>query len=520
MGASMYCIAAIVSVGALFNFNPRIFNNLVRATNVDYQIVFDSTSGNSVTLAAGGGTYVATVTGGTSVSGQFTKLNDGGYITFDFNAASKTAGVSNFQSIKSVTINGDYSKLTVYGSTYQNKFDTPGEYFIGSNSSGVYTFTYSQNYLKVLNNSGSEANVASIKISYACGPDNNDDVSSLGSISNFALDSSSGNVTFNAVTDALGYRVRVFKNGSLYRTLNYPSNSISFANIASAGELDETNTWQLKISAKHNDVYGSEYTVGATSKYLIPNATDKSYMDYTIYTFISAVEGTTSSTLVINHGTANTYVWGAVTVDHGDHWVEVKTTGFDKWYRAEWNTDDWWTGMGTWEPFNATTDAIGNITVTTGNYATSDVPDYGPYTIGTTIYVAVKAGSSAYRIDPTTDKSYGSSYSHYAIKLLAETESITLKFHYGSVNTNITGAITADNTDRWVNVKTGSFNKWFRTGDPDWWAKMGTWVEYSGTTDSNGDITIQLNDYGYDPGIWDTGPLTVGTTVYLALKTA
>ena len=38
------------------------------------------------------------------------------------------------------------------------------------------------------------------------------------------------------------------------------------------------------------------------------------------------------------------------------------------------------------------------------------------------------------------------------------------------------------------------------------------------TTDANGDITIQANDYAYDPGMWDSGPLTVGTTIYVALK--
>ena len=517
MGASICSLAAIVSTGVLVSISPCIFDNFVRAANVEYQILFNSTSGNSVTLAAGGGTYVATVNNGASASGQFTRLNDGGYITFDFNASSKSAGVSNFQSIKSVTITGDHSKLTVYGSTYQNNFDTAGEYFIGSNSNGVYTFTFSQNYLKILNKSGSAANVTSIRISYECGPYNNDNVSSLGSISNFDLDSS-GNVTFDAVTNALGYRVRVFKNGTLHKTLNYSSNSISFANVVSAGGLDEANTWQLKISAKHNDVYGSEYTVGATSKYLIPNTTDKSYLDYTIHTYVVAVSGVTSSTIKVNHGTPSTFVWGAITVDHGEKWVEVLGNGLDKWYRKEGSSVDWWTKMGVWEKFKVNSDASGQITFTTSYYSGTDVLDGGPYSIGTTIYVATKSGSNQYRIDPEFNKTYGENYTHYAVTLLQETESITFKIHFGTPNTNVSGALTADNTDRWVNLKSGSFDIWFRTGEPAWWSKMGVYKEYSGTTDANGDITIQANDYDYDPGMWDSGPLTVGTTIYVALK--
>lgn len=226
--------------------------NMSRAS-YDYSITFNEASGNSVLLAQKGGTYVATVTGGSTKAGNFTSLAAEGKITFDFDSTSKAAGVSNFQSMGQVVVTGDHDKLTVYGSNYDNDFEK-GERFVATdNGSGVFSFDYSMNYLMIVN--GNEAaDIEAITIYYECGTQSNpDNVTSLSAPTGLAYNTSTNVLSYNAVSDALGYEVTI-KDAldAVVETMVIEEHSVNLDGILEAG------AYTAEVRAKHNDVYSTK----------------------------------------------------------------------------------------------------------------------------------------------------------------------------------------------------------------------------------------------------------------------
>ena len=249
---------------------------------------------------------------------------------------------------------------------------------------------------------------------------------------------------------------------------------------------------------------------------------DKTYNDYDVYA-AKVLRQNNGFVFEIETEQENKGFIGAITVDHGEKWVEVKTTDFDKWYRKEGTSENWWTKMGNWETFSGTTDNEGKITLTTGIYATSDVPDYGPMSIGTIIYVAIKISESPeptsdYSISSPADKTY-EDYKVYAVTILRENSGFTAEIDFGIADQAFVGAITVDHGDRWVEVLANNFDIWYRKegSSEDWWTKMGVWKEFSGYTDSNGKVSITTGIYATSD-VPDYGPMTVGTVIYVALK--
>ena len=142
-------------------------------------------------------------------------------------------------------------------------------------------------------------------------------------------------------------------------------------------------------------------------------------------------------------------------------------------------------------------------------------------TVGTTIYVAYLATDALYTFT-TSEKTY-EDYDVSAVEVLHATSGFTYVVDTGVPNASVSGAITVDYGDHWVQVTTSNgFNKWYRktweTGK--WWTKMGTWETFSGTTDSEGKLTITTKWYAPEQGMPDSGNITVGTTIYVAYKTA
>lgn len=272
---------------------------------------------------------------------------------------------------------------------------------------------------------------------------------------------------------------------------------------------------------KDGVVWLSSIYMGKIEEDYFVSKSDRQFGDYSETYAIEILRPNNGFTLNLNCGLPNAPVYGAVTVENGSRWVEVKANGLDKWYRKTKGSDDWWVKMGDWCAFSDTTDENGEITITTGIYAQEDaIPDSGPMSAGTIIYVAYKdSPTSDYAVSRSTTKTY-EDYTVYQIDILKENEGFTTQINFGSANKEVVGAVTVENGTRWVEVKANGLDKWYRKNkrSSDWWELMGDWCTFSDTTDENGNISITTGIYAKEDAISDSGPMSVGTKIYIALK--
>ena len=248
-----FVTAGIIGISSLLALT--LFANkglFLLKTNADfnYLITFDANSGNTVSLVKGGGSLVATVNSGSAAANQFTALAEDGYITFDFDDASKTAGVAKFASLEEVRVVSS-GAVKVLGSNYQNAWGVVGEYFVGEdNGNGVFTFPYSMNYVSVVNDSGATNNITSISLRYECSAAvNPDEVSALSAPTGLMFTENTGVLAWNAVTDALAYVVSVDS-----KNFTVTSPSIDLTDKVEAG------AYTVEVFAKHNAVMSTAAT--------------------------------------------------------------------------------------------------------------------------------------------------------------------------------------------------------------------------------------------------------------------
>lgn len=225
----------------------------------NYSISFTKDTGASVQLQDKGGTYVASVDGGTLGGDYFCTLPHAAALSFDFDAASKAAGVEKFLSIIGVRVVADRSGYGVYGSTYQNAFDNAGEYFDGEEAEDVYTFPYSVNYIGIQNWQSMDVHITSVTIYYECGiaskPDN---VTALAAPANIEYDATTEQLSWDVDPDAMLYILNI--GGVENNTPILPGSSARISTAIRASNIPFT----VELKAKHNNIVSptAEYDVG------------------------------------------------------------------------------------------------------------------------------------------------------------------------------------------------------------------------------------------------------------------
>lgn len=177
-----------------------------------------------------------------------------------------------------------------------------------------------------------------------------------------------------------------------------------------------------------------------------------------------------------------------------------------QWITNEENTGGWANVYETWYKGVAKLDAEGKLSVQIKDYEARKFP------VGAKIYVATEL--ICWKSGETTEKVFDAAYKTYAIEVLKETGSFIGSVKFDKANTAVNGAITVDGGTTWVGIVGNSLDLWFRpeknTGD--WWEGYNTWKEFSATTDENGLVKFNVNEYD--------AKFTVGTKVYIALKEA
>jgi hypothetical protein len=244
----------IMSVGVLATAlaittisTTRVIKRVAQA-DFNYSITFTKDTGASVQLQDGGGTYVAFTDDGTIGGDYFCTLPYTAALTFDFDAASKAAGVEKFLSITGVKVVTDVSGYGVYGSTYLNSFNT-GEYFEGEKVDGVYTFPYNVNYISVQNWQSMDVHISSLTIYYECGSSSNpDNITALPAPTNVIYNESSQRLSWDNVPGAMMYYYK-FEGSSTPIGVDPSSGDRTEAYISSS-----KIPFTVEVYAKHNNI--------------------------------------------------------------------------------------------------------------------------------------------------------------------------------------------------------------------------------------------------------------------------
>lgn len=154
--------------------------------------------------------------------------------------------------------------------------------------------------------------------------------------------------------------------------------------------------------------------------------------------------------------------------------------------------DGWSRDFGVYTGFNTTTDANGCITV--------QIKDYNgaAFNKDSSILFAVKEkpteAFSVYEIDSTED---GYETAYY-IEVNFPTNTFSTKITAGSANAPISGKIKITSPDSGVYFEpyvNGTSLNFFKGGD-GWSHPFGEWKEFTATADANGQLDIQIKDFG------------------------
>ena len=228
----------------------------------NYSITFTKDTGTAVLLQDKGGTYVAS--GNSAVTfgeGYFCTLALNGELSFDFDAASKAAGVEKFLSIVGVRVVADSEWFVVMGSNYENAFGNAGEQFEATLNEGVFTFPYSMNYIMIASASMDDIHITSISIYYECGTQSKpDNVTSLETPTNLAYDEDTNVLSWTGVDNAMAYMIEV-KNIDTSIPGYSGSVDVTEVELGSGWGIYPGNSYTMSVYAKHNAVVSAKATI-------------------------------------------------------------------------------------------------------------------------------------------------------------------------------------------------------------------------------------------------------------------
>ena len=177
-----------------------------------------------------------------------------------------------------------------------------------------------------------------------------------------------------------------------------------------------------------------------------------------------------------------------------------------QWITNEENTGGWANTYDIWYESEATTDTEGNLSVQLVDYEGRKFP------AGATIYVAVEL--IKYTVTKSTEVTYGEGYDVYTIEVLKDTGTFQVALPVGAANKEIIAAVQVTDGMGWLGFLGGSITAalFFRDAwsQGDWWTGYNTWYDFLGTTDANGNFTVEIQKYDTD--------LVAGTTVNVAVK--
>lgn len=168
--------------------------------------------------------------------------------------------------------------------------------------------------------------------------------------------------------------------------------------VAYADRSDASNYLYLRLFAKKDEnisvntkIYISikEYSEPVEGKdYVISLTNEVTYKTCDIYkiTILNENEGFNA---LIKTASINKQINGAIMVSSTSRWVNIKTSGYDKWFRDSWNEGAWWEKTNQWDDFSYKTGDDGVINLKIGIYTRNDTGEYGPLLPGVSIYVAV-----------------------------------------------------------------------------------------------------------------------------------
>ena len=290
---------------------------------------------------------------------------------------------------------------------------------------------------------------------------------------------------------------------------------------------DDTNYVYLKASAKDNVVLAIGTTIYLSftdyhepelgEDYSIVSTTDKVYEDYDIYK-IEILKENEGFVARITTDLINKRIDGAIMVCDSERWVSVETTNYGKWFRANWNTGDWWRPMNEWDRFGYTTGDDGIIELKIGIYTADDVNDCGPLVSGVKIYVAAgEKTMPSYSINTETTITKDR-YNHiYRIDIVDETAGFTATIpNIGNANERIRVVVRIDDGGEYVFYQPtvgGCVFQWI-TGPANtggWANVFGEWFEGLGDLDENGNLIVEINDYL-------SNPFTVGAKIFIGVE--
>ena len=159
------------------------------------------------------------------------------------------------------------------------------------------------------------------------------------------------------------------------------SNYLYFRLFAKPGEVISTSTLiYISFEDYTEPVEGKDYTISLTK--------DVTYGSHDIYE-IKILRENEGFNAVIKTNLINTQISGAIMVSSTSRWVNIKTVGYDKWFRDLWSEGSWWEKTNQWDEFSYKTNSEGIINLKIGIYTKTDAGEYGPLLPGVSIYVAV-----------------------------------------------------------------------------------------------------------------------------------
>ena len=249
--ATALAITAVSTMSSVKRFAQADFN---------YSITFTKDTGTSVLLQDKGGTYVASGNSEVTFGGDyFCTLAFNAELSFDFDAASKAAGVDKFLSIVGVRVVADNDYYLVFGSNYNNAFGNDGERFEGTLNEGVYTFPYSMNYIFIASGALEDIHITSISIYYECGTQSKpDNVASLATPTNLAYDEDTNMLSWTGVENAMTYIIEV---DDVDPTIPAQSASCAETEVSLDGWDIHPGNYTMSIYAKHNAIVSEKVTI-------------------------------------------------------------------------------------------------------------------------------------------------------------------------------------------------------------------------------------------------------------------
>ncbi len=218
----------------------------------------------------------------------------------------------------------------------------------------------------------------------------------------------------------------------------------------------------------------------------------------------------------IKIGKANHKIMGAVTLVSSRNSIHVLTNSVTKWFKPAGDETIGYYNMGDWAKYSDKSDESNYLYFRLYAKPGESIP------LSTIVYVSFEdyvepIEGEDYSISLTNEVTYNS-YKIYKIEVLKESEGFIALIHTNLINKQISGAIMVSSSERWVNVRTTGYNKWFRDSWSEgcWWEPTNRWDTLTHKTNAEGIISIQIGIYTEaDAGPY--GPIIPGVSIYVAV---